>query len=46
MTSSYATKQEDIDETNREIDKAKSILAKKQAQVETIANTWTMTAKQ
>jgi hypothetical protein len=36
MTSSYATKQEDIDETNREIDKAKSILAKKQAEVETI----------
>ena len=36
MTSSYATKQEDIDETNREIDKAKTILAKKQAEVETI----------
>lgn len=36
MTSSYATKQEDIDETNRDIDNAKSILAQKLTEVETI----------
>jgi len=36
MKSSYATKHEDIDETNREINNAKSILAEKQAEVETI----------
>ena len=38
MTSSYSTKHEDIEETNREISNAKSILAEKQAEVETVVN--------